>query len=101
MEDEESREECLRRECAEELGYDIGIGAYIGSAIQYMPTLMTWEPLQVTGYFYKAILLGPNGNQSEPDHTLEWLPAEEAVYNMYTAFSRWAIRLCYDKAIVY
>lgn len=94
MEGDESREECLRRECAEELGYDIEIGPFIGCAAQYLVSHLNGEPLKIIGYFYRAVLGEPNGRQSEPDHELDWLPWAKAASGMYTEFAAWAIRSC-------
>lgn len=98
MEKDESREECLRRECAEELGYDIEIGPFIGCAAQYLVSHLNGEPLKIIGYFYRAVLGEPNGCKSEPDHELDWLPVEEAASSMYTEFAAWAIRYESDRS---
>lgn len=92
MEGDETRQECLERECAEELGYDIAITSYIGCAVQYLISFLTGEPMKISGYFYRADLVRPNGRKSEPDHELVWLPPEEAAPRMFTEFAGWAIR---------
>lgn len=94
IEEGEAREECLRRECAEELGYDIELGSYIGCLIQYLVSHVSGEPLKITGYFYRATLDGPNGGKTEPDHELDWLPWEQAASGMYTEIAAWAICSC-------
>ncbi len=94
IEEGETREECLRRECAEELGYDIELGSYIGCSIQYLVSHMSGESLKIIGYFYQAVLGGPNGRKSEPDHELDWLPWEQAASGMYTEIAAWAIHSC-------
>ncbi len=94
IEEGETREECLRRECAEELGYDIELGSYIGCSIQYLVSHVSGEPLKIIGYFYRAVLGGPNGRKSEPDHELDWLPREQAASGMYTEIAAWAIHAC-------
>ncbi len=92
IEEGEAREECLRRECAEELGYDIELGSYIGCSTQYLVSHVSGEPMKIIGHFYRAVLGGPNGRKSEPDHELDWLPWEQAASRMYTEIAAWAIR---------
>jgi 8-oxo-dGTP diphosphatase len=91
IEEGEAHEECLRRECAEELGYDIELGSYIGCSVQYLISHVSGEPLKITGYFYRATLGEPNGFKTELDHELDWLPWEQATSRMYTEIAAWAI----------
>lgn len=99
IEEGETQQECLIRECTEEIGYDIEVKEYIGCASQYLVSFKTNEHMHLTGYFYAAQLLRPNYQKIEPDHDLEWLRPEEAINKMYVEFQAWAIQRITDRNI--
>ena len=92
VEGDETHEECLKRECTEELGYNIKLGEYIGKASNYTLSFKTNEYLRAVGHFYRAQLLEPNYLKIEEDHELVWLPLEEAIDKMDMEFQAWAIK---------
>lgn len=91
IEGEESREQCLARECSEELGYNIEIGEYLGCLSQWLISFKTNEPLRIIGHIYSARLLEPNFCKTEPDHELIWLNPVTAASRMLVEFQAWAI----------
>lgn len=91
LEENESQEECLRRECKEEIGYEINIGNYIGMATQYLYSYKTQVPLRIIGHFYRVELEEYIQSQIEDDHELVWFSPEEAIKRMYVEFQAWAI----------
>ena len=92
IEGNETHAECLKRECTEEIGYNIKLGEYIGKASNYTLSFKTNEYLRVVGDFYRAQLLEANYLKVEEDHELVWLPPEEAIDKMYVEFQAWAIK---------
>jgi 8-oxo-dGTP diphosphatase len=50
IEDNETPEECLKREVLEETGYEVSIGAFIGKAVRYFQSTKN-EPILSEGYF--------------------------------------------------
>jgi len=71
----------LKRECREELGCDIAIGAEIGQIIEYRKIFQ----LKQTNFIYLAKLVGEKGEPSfTPEEIadsfqIKWLPLEEAI----------------------
>ncbi|WP_438432701.1 NUDIX domain-containing protein [Gorillibacterium sp. sgz500922] len=92
LEGEETHYDCLRRECAEELGCHIEVRDYIGKASQYAISFKNKEPLRLIGHFYAAKITGTNALKIEEDHELVWISADEAVDRMYVEFQAWAIQ---------
>lgn len=92
LEGDETPLQGLKRECSEEIGYEIEVGPYIGRACQYTKSIFSDEPLKIIGDFYQARLVAPNGLKTEDDHELVWLAPREAEARMHTEFASWAIR---------
>lgn len=92
IEGEESDVECLKRECAEEMGYTVEVGSCAGEAEEYMISFKNNEPLKIVGRFYHTALGSPNGLKCEDDHELIWLPPGTAAERMHVEFQAWAIR---------
>ena len=92
LEGEETHQACLQRECSEELGCHVEVGAYIGKALQYLFSYKDKQPLKIIGHFYSAIIIGENHLKIDEDHDLFWVTPEEAVRSMYVEFQAWAIK---------
>jgi ADP-ribose pyrophosphatase len=92
IENIETHEECLQRECSEEIGYNIAIGEYLGKLANYIVSFKNKEYLKVVGYIYIAQLLDANLLKIEKDHELIWLPIEQAIDKMYPEFQSYAIK---------
>ena len=91
IEGKETSEECLRRECAEEIGCSINVGALLGKAACYEVSVKTNEPLKLIGDFYTAELINDDCIKIEEDHELLWLEPEEAIITMQIQSQSWAI----------
>ncbi|MDQ0194582.1 NUDIX domain-containing protein [Paenibacillus wynnii] len=91
IEGAESYQECLRRECSEELGCDIEVGYYIGNAAQYTFSFKDKQPLKIIGHFYFVTITGLNNLKIEDDHELVWLSSDKAIQSMDVEFQAWAI----------
>lgn len=88
----ETHEEWLKRECTEELGYNLKLGEYIGKASNYTLSFKTNEYLRAVGYFYMAQFLYHNYIKIEEDDELVWLPLEQAIDKVYMEFQAWVIK---------
>ena len=86
----ETNEDCLKRECLEEIGYDIKIDSKICSAEMYTlhEKIGYFHPVQT---YYSGILKEQIKIPIEKDHILVWLSFEEIQNNMYVEMQNWAI----------
>lgn len=92
VENDETYEECLKRECSEELGYDIETVQYIGKLSNYTKSIKHNEYLKLVGHFYIGKLLDRNNLKIEEDHELVWIFIKEAAEIMQEEFQAHAIR---------
>ena len=87
----ETDEQCIKRESLEETGYNIKIEKKLCSAELY-----TYH--EKIGYFnpIQTYYVGKINNQTQPpketDHKLLWLNIEEIKDNMYVEMQGWAIK---------
>jgi 8-oxo-dGTP diphosphatase len=98
----ETAEAALSRECLEECGTHIQIGAYLGDAEQYLD-IPDEGLVRVVGSFFLGQFGEPNFQGYDPTHSLLWLPALEAAAHMKRPFESWAIlratNACYMSAM--
>jgi 8-oxo-dGTP diphosphatase len=88
----ETYEECLKRECSEEIGYNLEILKYIGRLSNYTKSIKRNEYLKLIGHFYIAKLFDTNYLKIEKDHELVWIPIKESAEKMQEEFQAYAIR---------
>lgn len=64
---DENHEDCIRRECLEELGYTVTVWEKLAEAEMYTvhPTIGPFHPVQ---YYYTGVLLEPVKEPVETDH---------------------------------
>lgn len=87
----ENHAACLRREFCEETGLLVQPGAFIGDANCYVRSLSSGEYVRVVGHFYFCLPAGHSGSTGEEDHTLQWLPAAQALEELVLPNQRWAL----------
>lgn len=96
IEDAETDEECIHRECIEEIGYEVEVGESICSA-------ETYELHSKIGYFhpvqryYYGSLLKYIQKPVEEEHDLLWINYEELKGNLYLEMQNWALQKCLDR----
>ena len=90
----ESYEECIRRECLEEAGYNVSIWHKVGSAEMYYqhPTIGYFHPIQT---YYVGELLEQVSIPVEDDHEFVWMDYNELKGNMFLEMQSWAIENCF------
>ena len=91
LEGEESTEACLRRECLEELGWEIEINEYVCQAANYHFSIYRDKYLYSTGYFYLASKVDEVTEPIEQDHELVWLPLEDCISELFLDHQAYAI----------
>lgn len=91
IDNNESHEECLKREAIEELGWKIEIGKYLGDAGQYFYSPVEKKYIFSDAHFY---LGGKTEDACEPtafDHKTVWLTIDEAKQKLYHEHQVWAL----------
>lgn len=86
----ETDEECIKRECLEEIGCNITIHTKICSAetFSYHDKLGYFHPVQT---YYTGIINEQIKDPIETDHELVWLDCNEIKNKMYVEMQNWAI----------
>ena len=89
----ESHEECIKRECLEEVGYTVSVGNKVCSAEMYCehPTIGYFHPIQT---YYVGEVLEQISIAVEDDHEFVWVDFNELVNNMYLKMQSWALEQC-------
>lgn len=92
----EQDEECIKRECLEEIGYSVEVNQFICSAETYCkhPKIGFFHPIQ---NYYIGELIEKIKEPIETDHLLEWISYENIKNNMFLGMQNWAIDECWKK----
>lgn len=99
IEEDESNEECIIRECLEESGYDVRIDKYICSAETYgnhysnNPHIEYFHPIQ---YYYLGEIMEQKQLPLEEDHCLIWVRYEELRGKLFVEMQNWALDVCWE-----
>ena len=90
IEQGESHEACLVRECLEETGWTVRIDAKLCSAETYTThaTLGLFHPIQT---YYTGSLGSQVAQPTEPDHTLLWMDYEQLRGKLFSEMQNWAL----------
>jgi 8-oxo-dGTP diphosphatase len=88
----ESHRECLERELAEELGWQIEIQRYIGCAQRYFFATVQATYYCSIGYFYTAHKLAETETVTEENHEEAWLTIEEIESKLLHEHQLWAVK---------
>ena len=93
LDNDESHEECIKRECLEEIGYTVVVANKICSAEMYCenPTIGYFHPIQT---YYVGELLEQTRMPVEDDHEFMWVEYNALVDNMYLEMQSWALEQC-------
>ena len=91
--DSETDEECINRECLEEIGHSITINTKICSAetFTYHDKLGYFHPVQI---YYTGIINEKVKEPIETDHEFFWLDCNDINNKMYVEMQNWAIKQC-------
>ena len=90
IEEGESSQDALVRECLEETGCIAFPDRFLGSAEAFLdhPVLGPFHPVQD---YYLGRLSNPADSPLEPDHRLVWLPYSQAKGQLYLPMQNWAL----------
>jgi 8-oxo-dGTP diphosphatase len=92
IEDNETKEECLFRECLEEIGFEIKIKRYLFSGNYFFYSTTLNVDMENFGYFFECELLNIKKIKTEDDHQLVWLSVNEAIKLLYLKNQQQAVR---------
>ena len=92
LEGTESKEACLRRECLEELGWEIEINQFVCKASNYYYSMYRDLYLHSRGHFYLATYLEQVAQPIEHDHELVWMSLEDCLSQLHLDHQAWAIK---------
>lgn len=86
----ESLEDCLQRECREEIGCPVKIKRFLGTAEAYMyyEKFGDFHPIQS---YYEGEILPQTQSPVEKDHVFEWIPLSRAAESMYLELQAWVV----------
>lgn len=91
VEGDETKDECLRRECLEELGWEIEINQFVCVASNYHYSMYRKQYLHSIGYFYLATHVRQVTAPIEKDHQLVWMSLEDCRLHLILDHQAWAI----------
>ena len=91
IDENETDEECIFRECLEEIGYEVSVGEYIGSAESYTlhPEIGYFHPIQ---NYYAGELFRKVSDEVEADHKLEWVAVENIADKLFVEQQNWIVK---------
>lgn len=94
LDDGETDEVCIERECLEEVGYRVSIHNKTGSAETYYraPEIGYFHPIQT---YYAGELLEMVQTPAESDHKLVWVKYDDLKGKMYMEMQNWAVEECW------
>lgn len=93
IENGESHEDCIKRECLEEVGLSVSVGDFICKGDNYFWSIGSRQNRHGIGYFYYAYPLTNHLDlQTEEDNQLMWLEAEECLKKLYLEHQSWAVK---------
>lgn len=89
-ENDETDEQCIKRECLEETGFDITVSRKICSAETFTQheKIGYFHPVQT---YYIGIINEQTQIPKETDHSLEWIDFKEIQNQMHAEMQNWAI----------
>lgn len=98
IENNESRLDCIKRECLEETGRNVQIDGYLCSAEIFTvhDRLGPFHPVQ---YYYYGKLLDIAAVPMESDHNLRWLSYPNDCGELFVQAQRWAVQKYFEDII--
>lgn len=90
LDNNETDNQCIVRECIEEVGYKVRIGEKVCSAETYYkhPTIGFFHPIQV---YYSGELLEKVTEPVESDHIFKWVKCESIRGKLFVEMQNWAL----------
>ena len=91
IENNETHEECMKREALEEMGMEIKLGRFIGYAQSYFFSTNECKYYLSEGHFYLCEMGTQVSEPTEENHLLIWVEPIRAVENLVHEHQIWAV----------
>lgn len=90
VENEETHEECIKRECSEEVGIDVVVKNFIckGGKYDYIGSIGYFYGI---GYFYFAEFIDIASKAKEKGHELLWIDIQDCCKYIHLEHQKWAV----------
>ena len=88
----EAVQDALCREVVEECGYELLVGAFLGTAVEYIMAQSDGIYYEIQSAFWQARLGQKIGEPSELDHQLVWCDVATALTLLTREGQRWALQ---------
>ncbi|MFD2045790.1 NUDIX hydrolase [Ornithinibacillus salinisoli] len=92
IENNETHEECLKRESVEEMGMYIKVGSFIGCARRYFYSSNENKHYLSQGYFYLCEMGRQVSKPIEDDHFLQWIEPSQSTEILFHEHQIWAVK---------
>ena len=89
----ESHEECIKRECLEEIGAEVLVGSLKCKSDRYHYAARFSRHMHTTSYFYTGELLGSVCEPTETNHELIYLSPDECRKKLFLKNQIWAVKV--------
>lgn len=99
IEDGETMEECILRECMEEMGFSVTLKEYYAVGERYFFLENNNSYSHVTGHFYYADRYEKECEPLEEGNEVLWMPFEECMQELYHPHHRWAVECIKDRLL--
>jgi len=98
IDENESLEECVKRESLEETGYSVCVDRHICSAEAYLlhPNVGYFHPIQ---HYYSGRLIEKVCEPTEDDHAFEWISVGDIESKMYLEIQGRAVKYYIDNCV--
>ena len=97
IENEESPEACIARECMEETGIKVTVKDYFAQGERYFFHEASNRYSHAIGHFYFSDEFEKVSEPLEEGNEVLWLPYEEAVRDMFHPHHAWAVELIKER----
>ena len=93
IENGETDEDCILRECLEEVGCEARVGKFVCSAESYTEhsDIGHFHPIQ---NYYLGEMSRQIAEPKEKDHSLEWVEYKELKGKLFVPMQNWALDVC-------
>ncbi|PKM70597.1 MAG: DNA mismatch repair protein MutT [Chloroflexi bacterium HGW-Chloroflexi-4] len=91
LDNNETHEECITRECVEEAGLLVSVNHFVCKADKFHWSDTLNYYMHGIGFFYLADIVENLGNPKEKDHELVWLTKDEACKCLFLEHQSWAL----------